>query len=208
MLFFNVALRFADAPFERRENRGPVSALHRDVAIEHALASRSMSPKRNPVRSIECVPEGVIVMVMRVERSHHRNLRNLAKRFHLKCGASWTAKSFYKEREIFSDQKSAVANRGEPFARIRYRCVCALADFAHRGETCFNQRRLRNAWIICEGFCECRKENRGRKCPKGPQTGYLRNKISTRQRSWYVRHRFSWRFAKDWKMGNSLSEPL
>src|SRR5580704_11912005 len=128
-------------------------------------------------------------MVVRVERRHHRNLRDFAKRLHLKRGASRTAKSFYKERGIFSDQKSAVANRGEAFAGIGYRCVCALADFAHRGETCVDHWRLRNAWVICEGFCERREGNLGAKYPKGPQTAHLRNKISTRQRSGSVRHR-------------------
>src|SRR5580692_12547557 len=93
-----------------------------------------MRPQRHAARTVEGVAHGVVVMIMRVQRTLYGDLAYGAKRIHLERSTSYSAVSLYQQCCIFADQEAAIAVRCGALGGVGNRCVETIADFTHRCE--------------------------------------------------------------------------
>src|SRR5262249_41854510 len=94
-----------------------------------------MRPERDAVGAVVRIAEGVVVMIVRVERSLDRYLTEAAQRLHLEAGARGGSKALNQQGTFLSDKEAAITNGSESLGSIGNRSVKAVADFANGGET-------------------------------------------------------------------------
>jgi hypothetical protein len=83
---------------------------------------------------VKRIPEGMIEVVVRVQRTHDGHLRHFSQRLHLEGCAICGHESFNQKCRIFSDQEAAIAHGGKALGGVRNRGIRASTDLAHRGK--------------------------------------------------------------------------
>src|SRR5712671_2324304 len=140
-----------------------------------------MRPNRHAVRTVKGVAHGVVVVIMRVQRSHYGDLAYGAQRLHLERSTGCTEEPLNQQCCIFADQEAAIAVRCHALGGVGNRCVETNTNFSHRCETLINQGRWRDASIYTDTFVERTKWDYFRKSGEGGKSRRLRDEAATRE---------------------------
>ncbi|HEV8383997.1 MAG TPA: hypothetical protein VGQ11_03930 [Candidatus Acidoferrales bacterium] len=102
--FFASCRRF----FERRDHAAQVLALQAGVFLNHQRRGLGVRPHGNILRAVERVAEGMVEMVVRINRRAHRRLAHHAQCLVFEGRGRRGHVSFDEQRRGFADDEPAV----------------------------------------------------------------------------------------------------
>ncbi len=140
MLPLGFVCRVLDPFLDARLPVGSCDLLSGTVHLDHQRRRFLVRPDGDPLAAVIRVPEGVVEVVVRIQRGPYGDFTHLAQRGELERSPGRGSETLDEQGGLGPHDEPPVGYRLETLRKIGDRGVDAVADFADRGEPLVRQR--------------------------------------------------------------------